>query len=680
MPEREAVATPLGQAGASDLARGSLRWYWNRITTMGSLEIPHRVLSAVGSVAEQTRTRFGMPIAVPTPRLRSAAPDSWLASAQAIPDVDRAPYLQEADAVVDGLVERIDGRVIDLGPTIDWRSARPVGLAAEQPDDVRHEMELHRHGHLVRLAQAWRLTGDLKYAGALERQLDQWLVQCPYPHGVAWSSALDAGLRLLNWSIAWQLLDAHRAPPVSDALRVRWVASVYVHARFIRQNLSRFSSANNHLAGELLGLVVARATWPLWPEIVAWGRMASRELSVEGQRQTHADGVNREQASWYQGFLFELLAVLICVERSQQRDVDQGLLRRMRAMAEFVASMRDCGGHLSHHGDADHATVLSLGVGIENPYSRMLSLAVAVGVAPHLAPLVDQRSSVCAWLMTSTPMRGVRARGSADRRGLVRRKLPRAFPEGGYYLLGQHFGEFDEVLVTVDAGPLGYLGIAAHGHADALSLRLSVRGHPILVDRGTYVYNTEPAWRRYFRGTLAHNTVTVDGSDQSVYGGAFLWLRKARCRVEGFESADARGYVSAVHDGYRRLSDPVTHRRRVEWDASRQEVMVVDSVTGRERHDLSIAWHFAPGCEVSIVGDAVRVHCDTVCLTLKMDPDVDASGAWQLYVGDPQSTLGWHSPHFGERVPAPTLLWRARCTGSARYVTRLLIEPQRGST
>ena len=84
----------------------------------------------------------------------------------------------------------------------------------------------------------------------------------------------------------------------------------------------------------------------------------------------------------------------------------------------------------------------------------------------------------------------------------------------------------------MDAGPLGFLSIAAHGHADCLSLLLSVSGKELLVDPGTYCYHTEREWRDYFRSTAAHNTVRVDGVDQSQIAGAFLWAEKAEASVE----------------------------------------------------------------------------------------------------------------------------------------------------
>jgi uncharacterized heparinase superfamily protein len=82
--------------------------------------------------------------------------------------------------------------------------------------------------------------------------------------------------------------------------------------------------------------------------------------------------------------------------------------------------------------------------------------------------------------------------------------------------------------VLLDAGPLGLGSLAAHGHADALSLWASLDGKPLLIDAGTYAYHEDPAWRDHFRSTPAHNTLTLDGKNQSEIHGPFLWGRKAQ--------------------------------------------------------------------------------------------------------------------------------------------------------
>ena len=155
----------------------------------------------------------------------------------------------------------------------------------------------------------------------------------------------------------------------------------------------------------------------------------------------------------------------------------------------------------------------------------------------------------------------------------TRLPIRQAFPEGGYYILGCDFETENEIRLIADAGPVGYLSIAAHGHADALAFTLSVGGMEFLIDPGTYAYHTQSRWRWYFRGTIAHNTVCVDGKDQSQSGGNFMWMKKARAGCSLWSSTAESDVFAGWHDGYTRLADPVTHRRRIATQDSRSASM-----------------------------------------------------------------------------------------------------------
>src|SRR5262249_1146386 len=153
------------------------------------------------------------------------------------------------------------------GSGIDYRDERLVG-------DVRYLWELNRHSDLVTLAQAWHLTRDARYADGARRLLASWLEQCPPRIGPNWTSPLEVAMRLSNWVFAWHLLGGDAAPLFADEagrlLRRNWLAAVYQHCRFVSRRLSRYSSANNHLLGELTGWFLACVTWPLWPESARW--------------------------------------------------------------------------------------------------------------------------------------------------------------------------------------------------------------------------------------------------------------------------------------------------------------------------------------------------------------------------------------------------------------------------
>src|SRR5438105_1305534 len=160
----------------------------------------------------------------------------------------------------------------------------------------------------------------------------------------------------------------------------------------------------------------------------------------------------------------------------------------------------------------------------------------------------------------------------------TRLPLRQTFPEGGYYILGAEFDSAAEVRAVVDAGPLGYTSIAAHGHADALSFTLSVGGREFLIDPGTYAYHTQKRWRQYFRGTSAHNTLRIDGRDQSEQGGNFLWLKKARAGCGLWLSSAEKDSFEGWHDGYMQLEDPVKHRRLIELDKGTRRLLIEDTL------------------------------------------------------------------------------------------------------
>ena len=175
----------------------------------------------------------------------------------------------------------------------------------------------------------------------------------------------------------------------------------------------------------------------------------------------------------------------------------------------------------------------------------------------------------------------------------------RAFPDSGYYLLQcGHRNEVDRLSVTFDCGDLGFGPLAAHGHADALSFTLRAFGREVFVDPGTYDYFTDRRWRDYFRGTRAHNTVVVDGQDQSQMQGPFLWGRRAQARCLRWEACHAGGTVVGEHDGFTGSAGGVTHRRSITLDGERREVLVRDELRGSGRHEGSMYLHLSEDCRV----------------------------------------------------------------------------------
>jgi hypothetical protein len=636
-------------------------------------EVLYRLRTAVQAELERGGFRLAEP---DLPNGECGAP--W--SSSIARQFDVKPYLEAADRVLAGEYSIFRLRRAQIGFPPDWNKDPLTGIEAplefgkildyrkeSKVGNIKYLWEINRHLEFVTLAQAWHLTQDRRYADGCKRLLESWFEQCPYPLGVNWASSLELGLRLVNWSFGWHLLGGDDSPlfedPDNEAFRDRWLQSIYEHLYFIVGHKSRYSSANNHLLGELLGVLVGTCTWPLWPETERWCKHACQEFEREVLLQNTSDGVNREQAVWYHHEVMDMMFIAAFVGRANKQEFSEAFWDRLEAMAEYLASLMDFAGNVASWGDSDDAVMVRFCPHQNHSvYESILASASVVFDRSDFkakARIFDEKSR---WLLGDAAAAAFDS--IVDYEGIVQPK--RSFPEAGYYILGSNFGTAQEMHVTVDAGPLGYLSIAAHGHADALAMTLSVGGNPVLIDPGTYAYHTEQEWRDYFRGTSAHNTVRVDSQDQSVPGGNFLWTDHARAECLAFECSAGSDRFYGEHDGYLRLKDPTIHRREILFEKTEQIISVIDEIQCRSVHLIEIFWHFSANCDVQMHNRFALVQIEDFEVKLIWPSETLV----ELVCGQESPPLGWSSNSFDTKVPSRTIVvskhiashWIARTT------------------
>ncbi len=659
-----------------------IHWTLSRLKAMSPSEVGFRV----GRKIQGTVERAGIGLARPSvPAGQCGKP--WLARLPRQFDVER--YRRAADRILNGVFDVFSLRDAQLGFPPCWNVDPRTGIEAPQVfgkdlnyrdsalvGDVKYLWEPNRHLELVTLAQAWHLTRDERYALGCRTLLDSWFSQCPYPRGVNWCVSLEHAVRLVNWSFAWFLLGGDAAVifegEAGRAFRQRWLESIYRHCHFIPRHWSRHSSANNHLLGEATGLFVGALTWPLWRESAEWAGQARAELEREALAQTFADGVNKEQAIWYHHAVADMMLVAGLVARANGDDFGKEYWGRLEVMLEFVASVMDVGGNVPMIGDADEGVLLRLvpedGAGDADVFRSLLATGAVLFDRPALRAKSGVFDDKSRWLLGD-------ASAAAYERIDASRAFPlrRAFPEGGYFILGEDFETPREVRLVADAGPLGYLAIAAHGHADALAFTLSVAGKPILVDPGTFSYSAQPL-RRYFRSTAAHNTVVIDDRDQSEYGGSFLWLEHANAVVETFRASGDEQTLTAHHDGYRRLPDPVTHRRTWRYTVGMAELGITDELACSAIHSVAIYWHFAPECAVVVEGNSVIASRDGARVTIHCRDGSQATLQPEIVRAREEPPLGWYSDGFDSKEPAHTAVFAGQIQGNTILRTNISID------
>ena len=538
---------------------------------------------------------------------------------------------------------------------VDHRSEEQVG-------NVKQVWELSRLHHLTLLATVWFLTHDERYARRVADQLRSWWRENPFLSGVHWTSGIELGIRLI--SLAWirRLLDDWPGAAdlfERDALAVR---QIRWHQQYLAAFPSRGSSANNHVIAEAAGLLVASCAFPWFAESERWRRRSARLLERELVRNTFPSGIGRELASDYQCFIAELGFLAAAEAEACGHPLPDVVWERLCAMVDSAAALVDEKMRPPRQGDSDEGRALLLDAPMPNRWPSLLALADA------LVGRLDW------WPRPPADAGGVIIGAMAGaRHHLAGRpaQRPSRFADAGITLLRTaRYDHLPEIWCRCDGGPHGYLSIAAHAHADALSMEVRYGGVEILADPGTYCYHGEPPWRSYFRSTIAHNTAEIGGRSQSSEGGPFMWTSHAHAReVEVIDDGDIATWT-AEHDGYASLDPPALHRRSVLLDRASRSIDITDEIEGGS-HDIRLAFHLGPEVQVQLSeGCAVLswpAASGPVAARLELAPGL----RWTLHRGEIDPILGWYAPGLGRRVPAFSLLGRGRSAPGAPLATRL---------
>ena len=596
---------------------------------------------------------------------------------ETVPDDARRGVIAAADEILAGQW-RLLGSLREDMKDPDWFFDPVTGRRAPQVDycftvnhrsedvtgNVKQIWELSRLQHLTVLAAAFSLSGDERYARRAASHLRSWWAQNPFLSGVHWTSGIEAGLRLISWVWVRRLLDEWDG--AADLFERNEVAcaQIWWHQHYLAAFRSRGSSANNHVIAEAAGLLVGALAFDMFPESQRWAGEAARILEQELERNTFPSGVNREMAFEYHGFVSELAVVAAAEASWAGRPLSPEFWSRLYRMFDVVAATVDVKVRAPRYGDGDNGRALVLDPPTAEHWSDLLAVGEALFDAPSTWPEVESTmtSTVLATMAGQRPAQGPCSR-------------PSHYDDAGLTLLRSSPSDGEEIWCRCDAGPHGFLSIAAHAHADALAVEVRYNGVDILADPGTYCYHGEPSWRSYFRSTLAHNTIEVGGRNQSISGGPFLWSQQARSKVLGLHrTADGQtiGW-SADHDGYRTLNPPLRHGRSVRLESRLRQLEIVDVLETTGEHGLRMAFHFGPDIHVRMVGQSAELMWPDGSLTRTASLCLPAQLSWSLHNGETDPVLGWYSASFGAKQPVWALIGEGRCggTGLDTHVTLL---------
>jgi hypothetical protein len=669
-----------------------LGWYVNRFRGMSVAEVGWRFSDQARKVAWR-RFQVGSE-GIPPAGRRGRGPASAvrgvpgrhfeatlsLGAVEQVPPDVRDRLIEAADELLDGRWEILGVERKDMGDP-DWFFDPVTGRRAPEHDyslgidsrsesvsgNVKQVWELSRLHHLTLLAAAYALSGERRYAERVADHLRSWWAKNRFLSGIHWTSGIELGIRLISFVWIRRLLDGWEGVEslFDDNPDAR--VQIWWHQRFLAGFQSRGSSANNHVIAEAAGQLIASLAFPWFPESEGWENHARALLEDELADNTFPSGLNRELASDYHVLVAELGLLAVAEADRAGRSLSDRTSQLLCGMLDAAASVVDVRLGGPRQGDSDDGRALLLDDPGGNRWESVLALGGSIFGTPEWWPVAGADAKSV--LVSSLALRHPSVEHQSRRRS--------HFADAGLTIMRSTLPDGRELWCRCDAGPHGYLSIAAHAHADALSVEVRVDGVEVLADPGTYCYQGKQEWRSFFRSTVGHNALEVGGVDQSVSGGPTLWSRHASTRLVEVAFGDDGEVVRFVaeHDGYARLTPPAIHRRRVEIADGGRELRIADTVETDGTHPVRVAFQLGPDIEATLDGLVARLQW----LTRKGDRTTAELGlcegvTWNCVRGLTQPVMGWYSPGFGRKQPAWSIVGETVCRGDLELVTSLIVD------
>lgn len=572
------------------------------------------------------------------------------------------------------------GKRVTFGESIDWHLSYDTGRKwplvpwyeinvrdPSRPGDVKYVWEINRHQHLLILGRAYWATGDERYAQEFAQEIRSWLKENPLGFGVNWAYNLEISIRAITW--IWCINFFLASPYLDDDLLFDMVRCLIYSARRLLSGMSysEHCMPNNHLIGDAAGLAFIGIFLPELRESVKWRSRGFSILFREIRSQVYPDGVSFEQAVSYHRFvLYFYILVTRYLSLNQEGGLDlpsvpENVRDRIEKMMEFILWIQKPSGRVPIIGDWDNGRAIVLSDEPVNDFRASLSTGAVLFRRSDFKAASGELSEETFWLL------GPESIEIYDNLSVEVPPLKtRSFPTGGYFIARSGWGDRDDYILFKN-GPH-----ANHGHADQLHIEVSSAGVDLLVDTGAYTYNGCVAWRNYFRSTEAHNTVVVDGDSQSIPWRVFRWLKRSRPLNPRTEFGINAAWMSGGHTGYRRLRDPVTHRRDLLY-VPHKYIVILDRFDAKSQHDYEAHFHFSPSMDVLTLGRngcTISTRQGGRFSLLFPDQEVTAS----VVNGQDGDRLGgWVSPGYGIKVPAPELILRKKASGSTTIMSLICL-------
>ncbi|MFW6045143.1 MAG: heparinase II/III family protein, partial [Planctomycetota bacterium] len=515
---------------------------------------------------------------------------------------------EPSDKHIEQANDILEGRFFGRGATAempeehgawDWNYMGPK-------NNREFAFKLNRHPFFVSLFQAWRKTGEEKYARVFDRLVRDWILHTVYwddkhQYGFTWR-VLEAGLRMRSWTVTFHgFQDSETFTP---AARLLMLSSFVEHGRYIKKH---HWTGHNHALMEHDGLNRVGLTFPEFKEAEQWHEYAYEQMMKEMDEQVYPDGAHDELSSNYHWVSLSSFENLADITREAGREVPEDYRSRLIDMYDYFVGLVRPNATLPQNQRSDYRDFKGPMLRAAERYDRP-----------------DWRYIVTAGEEGSRP-----------------EGLPSRFAEWAGHLTSRNGWDEDSLWSCFNVGPTGY------PHREHLHFSLTAYGKDFLINSGRFWY-MDDKWKEFSRSTRSSNAVLIDGREQELKPktvdsplGDHLWSL-----TEEFD------FVEGTHEHYEDMEGDAAHTRAVVFLRDVGAWIVADRISTDRPRSITPMWRFQPERKVAIKDGQTLVTDDDEGANLSIVPAGGPEWDLELIRGQEEPYVqGWYSPRTTEWEP-----------------------------
>ena len=545
--------------------------------------------------------------------------------------------IKKAEEILDGKFRRfgIDLSENDLSPKTQLRhwSQSISPLVGPEKQDIKYIWEPARFSWAIKLAQAFHLTNEDKYAQFFWEKYTGFIKANPLNQGPNWESAQEVALRLIALIISINFIKDAKSSTIERKMVL--FRSIADHADRIPPTIFYAKAQNNnHLISEAVGLFTAGIFLPEHPHAGKWERLGLKWFNRAVNSQISEDGEYIQFSTNYHRMMLTLALWMKVLLQYSSRELDSQVHTKLSHASNWLMGQLDpISGQVPNLGHNDGSIILPFCPAPYNDYRPILQAASHVFLdEPALDP--GPWDSLPIWL--GIPIED------------KQKKTPYLLVNPSPLRIGNTDAWASLRTARFTSRP---------AHADQLHVDLWYHGYNIALDAGTFQYNSPPPWDNGLAQTMVHNTVMINEKNQMYRAGRFLWLDWAQSKI-----VDQRdNLICAEHYGYRKLR--AVHQRTLKR-ISTQKWEIVDLVfspyLSKDEYKIDLHW-LLPNWPPRFTGNICLLSAPFGSVMLDISSEIKTiTSKFTFYKkgrpisgnGQEEPLLGWFSPTYGLKIPA----------------------------